>query len=129
MRSLITTSGGALLAFFGIGVLGWMAARGRLTPRRAPQRREKTGGEIGQQSSCGKAWADRVTMGLIASAVRALDHPDDQDRYREEWAADSDEIPGTSQRLRWALLLRLCAPSGIRSARRGALSTSPPQQQ
>jgi len=128
MRRLVTTSGGAFLAFFGIGVLGWMAARGRFAPRRALQRREKTGGEIGQQSSCGKAWADKVTMGLIASAVRALDHPDDQDRYREEWAADSDEIPGTWQRLRWALLLRLFAPMGIRSTRRDALSMSPPQQ-
>jgi hypothetical protein len=130
-KKFITTGGGALLAFFVMSVLGWMVARGRFAPRRAPQRRGKAEGDVGsgQQSACDKAWADRLTIGLIASAVRALDHPDDRDRYREEWAADSDDIPGKWHRLRWALLLRLCAPIGIRSARRDALSMSPPQQQ
>ena len=129
MRKLIATIGGALLTFYTMSVLGWMAAQGRFTPRRAAQRRGKTDGGIRHQSLCDKAWADRVTMGLIVSAVHALDHPNDQDRYREEWAADSGEIPGEWQRLRWALLLRLCAPIGIRSARRDALSMSPQQQQ
>jgi len=128
MKNLVTVSGGAFLAFIALSALGRIAARGRRGPRRA-QRREATGSEVRQQSLCGKTWADKVTMGLIDSAVRALDHPDDQDRYREEWAADSDELPGKWQRLRWALLMRLCAPMGIRSARRDALSMSPPQQQ
>jgi hypothetical protein len=128
MRSFIVISGGALLAFFTMNALAWMAARGRFPPRRAPLRRGTAESGTWQQAPCDKAWADRVTMGLIASAVRALDHPDDQDRYHEEWAADADEISGKWYRLRWALLLRLCAPTGIRSARRSTLSMSPRQQ-
>jgi uncharacterized protein (DUF779 family) len=129
MMNLVAVGGGALLTFLAMSVLGWMATRRRVASRRAPQRRGTADSGIRQQSSGGQAWMDRVTMGLLASALRALDHPDDQDRYREEWAADYDEIQGTKQRLRWALLLRLFAPMGIRSARRDALAMSPPQQQ
>jgi hypothetical protein len=127
MRDLVAAGGGALLAF--LAMIGLSGPTGTGRTRRSPQRRGVTDGGTWQQSYCDKAWADRVAIGLIASAVRALDHPDDQERYREEWAADSDEIPGKWQRLRWALLLRLCAPMGIQSARQNALSVSPPQQQ
>lgn len=128
MKELVATAGGALLAFFAISTLGWIAARGRISRRRALQRQRETNPRIWQASG-DKAWRGRLIMGLIASAVSALDHPDDQDRYREEWAADVEEIPSGWQRLRWALLLRLLAPMGIRSARCDELSMSPPQQQ
>lgn len=129
MKNLLAVSGGALLTFIALSAFSRIAARGRFRPRRTPQRQGRTGNGIRHQPYSDNTWTDRVTMGLIASAVRALDHPDDQDRYQEEWSADSDEIPGEWQRLRWALLLRLCAPTGIRAARRDALSMSPPQQQ
>jgi hypothetical protein len=126
---LIAVSGGTLLTFIALSAFGWVAVRKRLGPRSALRRQGQTGSRTRQPSYCDETWADRVAMGLIASAVSALDHPDDQDRYHEEWFADSDEISGRWRRLRWALLTRLCAPMGIRSARRDALSMSPPQQQ
>lgn len=131
MKNLIAVSSSALLAFVAFVAFiafGRIAAPRRIGPRRPAQRQGRTGSGT-RLPSCNNTWTDRVTMGLIASAVCTLDHPDDQDRYREEWSADSDEIPGKWRRLRWALLLRLCAPRGIRSARRNALSMSPPRQQ
>jgi hypothetical protein len=128
-RVLSAAWSGTLLAFFVISTLGWIATRRRLALRRAPPRGTIDGG-VRPQPSCDLAWTDKLTTGLIASAVHALDHLDDQNRYCEEWAADSEEIPDKWQRLRWALLLRLFAPMGIRSARHNAApSMSPPQQQ
>jgi hypothetical protein len=126
MQKLVTT--GASLACLAASALAWIATRRHVRPRRALLQRQGTTTSGIWQPSSEKAWTGRMTIGLIASAVRALGHPDDQARYREEWAADAEEIQGRWQRLRWALLLRLFAPKGIRSARRDELSMSPPQQ-
>lgn len=73
-------------------------------------------------------WQVSVTVGLMNSAVHALDDPDDRNRYAEEWASDRAEIaPGWPQ-LRWALILRLWAAPGIQRARRGLPSASPPSR-
>lgn len=101
----------------------------RLTASTHAPRLHGTTGKAAWQQPRGQAWTDRAAVGLIASAVRALDHPDDQERYHEEWAADAEEVPAGWRRLRWAMLLRLCAPGGIREARHCALTKSPAKQQ
>lgn len=92
----------------------WPHSRARLRPAR-------------RRTPDGRGWVNGLAAGLVDSAVRAIAHPDDQNRYREEWDADAGELPAGWRRLRWALVLRLCAPRGIRAARRGVPVTPPPQ--
>jgi hypothetical protein len=119
-RTTYITVGSGSILFVIAGVV-WTAYE-----RRAGRGETRRGRPKSSREECvgGRSWV----AGLVASAVDALDQPD-QARYREEWAADLAELPPDWRRLRWALILRLCAPRGIRAARYHAPVAPPPHQQ
>jgi hypothetical protein len=90
-------------------------------------RRAKTGTQVDQVAIPGQGgtpgpgwhgWQPILTAKLVSSAVSALGDPAAMERYREEWSCDMAEITGKWQQLRWAVLLRIFAPPGIRAALR-----------
>jgi len=112
----------SLVALIGSGLLA--AATGPLNARRSIVRQ---GGYLPwasqdwQRLYAAGGWAQVLTVMLVGSAVASLGHPDDRDRYGEEWAGDMANISGKWRRAWWAITLRIFAPHGINSAR-GELS-------
>jgi hypothetical protein len=62
-------------------------------------------------------WTQVLTVMLVDSAVSALAHVDDRDRYDEEWTGDMADISGKCRRAWWAITLRISALRGINGAR------------
>jgi hypothetical protein len=105
----------------GLLLVAWLVTT-RVAARRRPggsvtqpgrPRLQQQGTVLGPGSG---EWPQVLTQKLVSSALSALRDPAAVERYSEEWAGDLAEITGKWRRLRWALLLRLFAPRGIRAA-------------
>jgi hypothetical protein len=114
VQSGLAVGSGVLLLILAVGIRRYRRLPGRA---RAGREGRLPKGQVAIEPS-GRDWAQAVASALVASAVAALDHPADRERYSEEWGSDMTMITGRWSRLWWAIGVRIAAAHALRAARR-----------